>query len=281
MLNRRSKKIRSWEIPGEPSLGNIQAESFSPEEAEEIQIVGAVVEEDLECDPGRIKIDLHCHTEASKDCKIPIELFPKLLRDRQVRVQAITDHNEIWGAVKLKELIENNSNNEKISITVIVGEEISTKNGELIGIFLQERIEPGLSVDEIVERIQEQDGLVLLPHGFDPFKRWRLRTEARRRIAKDIDIVETFNAHVSRPYFNHRAVKWALKHSVIMSAGSDAHTVPKVGNAWVEVPIQLIQNPQDLLMALQEGEPTGIWSNPIFAYIYRIWSHYVHKKRAK
>ena len=249
-----------------------QLEQVTPKEAEEIETLGAVVEEKGDAELGNMKIDLHCHSEASADCSTPLALFPARCRERGVWVQAITDHNEIWGAQKLQEIVEE----EKIKkggfpLTIIVGEEVSTIHGEIIGLFLKEKIPAGMSPSETVAAIKEQGGLVSLPHGFDPLKRWRLQPTALETVADEIDVVETFNARISRPRWNQAAVDWAKLHEVPMSAGSDAHTLTDIGSAWVEVPVQQIRNPQDLLAALQSGVPVGEWTHPVIAFAYKFW----------
>ena len=238
------------------------------EAAEEVESLGAVValEEEEEAAPAMMKIDLHCHSEASADCVTPIERFPERCQERGIAVQAITDHNEIWGAQKLQALVEENGH----PLRVIVGEEVSTAEGEIIGLFLKEKIEAGLAPEETVARIQEQGGLVLLPHGFDPLKRFRLKDEARARIRDKIQIVETFNARISRPTWNRAAVTWAEEHGCLMSAGSDSHTLADIGEAWVEVPARPINIPADLLLALDGGVPVGIWTHPVLAYAYKL-----------
>lgn len=239
-----------------------------PEEAEEIESLGAVVAlEEEEAAPAMMKIDLHCHSEASADCVTPIEKFPERCLARGISVQAITDHNEIWGAQKLKALVQQNGH----PLRIIVGEEVSTDEGEIIGLFLKEKIEPGLTPEETVTCIQQQGGLVLLPHGFDPLKRFRLKDEARARIRDQIQIVETFNARISRPTWNRAAVAWAEKHGCLMSAGSDSHTLADIGEAWVEVPARSIDEPADLLAALEGGVPVGVWTHPVLAYGYKLW----------
>lgn len=249
-----------------------QMEQVTPKEANEIEALGAVVEEKGKAEPGNMKIDLHCHSEASADCSTPLVLFPARCRERGVWVQAITDHNQIWGAQKLQEIVEE----EKIKkagfpLTVIVGEEVSTTHGEMIGLFLKEKVPPGLSPKETVAAIKEQGGLALLPHGFDPLKRWRLQPMALETVADQIDIVETFNARISHLRWNQAAVDWSKLHHLPMSAGSDAHTLADIGSAWVEVPVQRIQNPQDLLAALQSGVPVGEWTHPVLAFAYKLW----------
>lgn len=249
-----------------------QMEQVTPKEAEEIESLGAVVEKKEGADPGNMKIDLHCHSEASADCSTPLTLFPARCRERGVWVQAITDHNEIWGAQKLQEMVEE----EKIKkagfpLTIIVGEEVSTTHGEIIGLFLKEKIPAGMSPKETVLAIKEQGGLVSLPHGFDPLKRWRLQPTALETVVDQIDIVETFNARISQLRWNQAAVDWSKLHGAAMSAGSDAHTLADIGSAWVEVPVQRIQHPQDLLSALQSGVPVGEWTHPMIAFAYKFW----------
>ncbi len=249
-----------------------------PETAEEIESLGAVVAEEPEEEvaPAMMKIDLHCHSEASADCTTPIEKFPERCLERGIAVQAITDHNEIWGAQKLQAFVEENGH----SLRVIVGEEVSTAEGEIIGLFLKEKIEAGLSPEETVARIQKQGGLVLLPHGFDPLKRFRLKEEARARIRDEIQIVETFNARISRPTWNRAAVAWAEEHGCLMSAGSDSHTLADVGEAWVEVPARPIDTPAELLAALDGGVPVGVWTHPVLAYGYKLWDTFRNRLRS-
>lgn len=250
-----------------------QIEQLGSREAEEVEVLGAAVEQEGEhAEPGNMKIDLHCHSEASPDCSTPLVLFPARCRERGVRIQAITDHNVIWGAKKLQELVEE----ERIKkagapLTIIVGEEVSTTQGEIIGLFLREPVAAGMSPKETVIAIKEQGGLVLLPHGFDPLKRWRLQPAALETVADRIDIVETFNARISQLRWNQAAVDWSRLHNLPMSAGSDAHTLADIGSAWVEVPVQSIQTPQDLLRALQSGVPVGEWTHPVIAFAYKLW----------
>jgi predicted metal-dependent phosphoesterase TrpH len=214
-----------------------------------------------------MRVDLHCHTETSWDCSTPISLFPDRCRERKIAVQAITDHDEIWGAQRLKALVEEQND----PLTIIIGEEITTREGEIIGLFLKEKIEPGLSPEEAVAQIKGQGGLVLLPHGFDRLKRGRLATAAIGRIAAAIDIVETFNTRISHPRYNREAALWAQARGLPMSGGSDAHTLADVGSAWVEVPAQAITGPDDLLRALTGHTPTGDWTHPVLAYAYKTW----------
>jgi predicted metal-dependent phosphoesterase TrpH len=214
---------------------------------------------------GMMRMDLHCHSEASMDCRTPLSEFPARCLARGITVQAITDHNQIWGAQRLQELCADNSN-----LTVIVGEEISTRDGEIIGLFLRDLVPAGLSAEETVERIKSQGGLVSIPHGFDPLKRFHIKKEALERIAEHVDIVETFNSHISRPRWNRRALDWANTHKKLKSAGSDAHTLARIGAAWVQTPTRTIGTPEDLRQALLEGTVMGEWKHPFVAYAQKL-----------
>jgi predicted metal-dependent phosphoesterase TrpH len=221
-----------------------------------------------------MKIDLHCHSKASFDCRTSFETIIERCHVENINVQAITDHNEVWGALELQTMTQHDPN-----LTIIVGEEILTNEGELIGLFLEERIEPGLSPEKTILKIKEQGGLVLLPHGFDPFKRLRLQAGALERVKKSIQIVEIFNAHISRPGYNDDAWLWANAHGKLTSAGSDAHTASQIGGAWTETPWQDIQRPEDLLLALNEGKVMGTWQHPAFGFISKVKNMAHHASR--
>jgi predicted metal-dependent phosphoesterase TrpH len=229
-----------------------------------------------------MRLDLHCHSEASSDCVTPLAAFPARCRAKGIGVQAVTDHNEIWGAVALREMVVEEGRDD---LTIIVGEEVSTREGEIVGLFLSEKIPAGLSPEETVAAIREQGGLVLLPHGFDPAKRHRLRPEALERVAADVDIVEIFNARVSRRKWNVAASLWAARHGVAASAGTDAHTLKDIGTAYIETPWLPVHGPQDLLAALrQEGSRAdGDWTHPAIALAYKGWvfARHYYKRLAR
>ncbi|HLE15517.1 MAG TPA: PHP domain-containing protein [Anaerolineales bacterium] len=218
-----------------------------------------------------MRIDLHCHSQASHDCSTPLTSIPVRCRKRGIHVQAITDHNQIWGAQELKAMVESETESGQPALTIIVGEEVSTSEGEIIGLFLKEKIEEGLSPEDTVEQIIAQGGLVLLPHGFDPLKRWRLTPAALERVADAINIVEAFNARVSRATWNRVAAEWAQARRLPMSAGTDAHTIADIGVAWVEVPRSPVGSPAELLAALIGGKPSGLRTHPVKAYVYKLW----------
>ncbi|MEX2534870.1 MAG: PHP-associated domain-containing protein [Trueperaceae bacterium] len=213
-----------------------------------------------------MRIDLHCHTEASHDCSSRFESVLSRCRQQSIAVQAVTDHNEIWGALELRATATAPGDPK-----IIVGEEVTSSEGEIIGLFLEEKIPAGLRPEEVVTQIRDQGGLVLLPHGFDPLKAHRLSPSARERIADDIDIVEVFNSRVSHPNRNSQASVWAAERDLPASAGTDAHIVSALGTAWVESPDRHIDDPEALLEALRAGVVTGTWTHPVAAYTYKLW----------
>ena len=218
-----------------------------------------------------MKIDLHLHTEASFDCVVPLPALLARLTARGIDVQAVTDHNEIWGAEKLQSLADRRRKTHPETPQIIIGEEVSTREGEIIGLFLSTQIPRNLSPEETVARIRAQGGLVLLPHGFDPLKKKRLTPEALARIAGDVDLVESFNARISRPRWNRAGAAWADARGLPKSAGSDAHTLADVGDAWVETAAQDVSTPEKLLAAVRSGDVSGRWTHPLLAFGYKVW----------
>ncbi|GGM21550.1 PHP domain-containing protein [Deinococcus aerophilus] len=216
-----------------------------------------------------MRVDLHVHTEVSHDCRTRLRDIPAWMLRTNTRAIAVTDHDQQRGGPELATIVADLGLAERLSI--IPGEEVTTSEGELNALFLQERIPRGLTPEDTVREIKAQGGLVMLQHGFDPLKRYRLRPEATLRIADDIDIVETFNSRLSRHRWNLTAATWAHERGLSVCAGSDAHTLRDIGEAWVETPFRLIRSPQDLLAALRDGSVGGRWTHPVYAYGRKQW----------
>ncbi len=133
---------------------------------------------------------------------------------------AITDHNTIQGAIAVKDLAP---------FTVIVGEEISTAGGDLVGLFLEEEVPSGLTALETVRRIKDQGGLVSIPHPFDRLRSSVISPEALEDILPHTDIIEVFNARNISKKADDRALELARTHGVAGTAVSDAHTLMELG----------------------------------------------------
>lgn len=168
--------------------------------------------------------------------------------ERGINALAITDHNRFDGALELQDLAP---------FTIIPGEEIKTSEGELIGYFLTDHIERGLSPEETARRIREQGGVVNVPHPFDGLRGSRLNTEALERLVDLdlVDMIEIFNARMTRAADNDAAESYALKHSLPGTAGSDAHTYAEIGAAYMD--IRPFDGPGGFIEAVREGRMCG------------------------
>lgn len=137
---------------------------------------------------------------------------------------AITDHNEVAGALKYKPWLESKG------IQVIVGEEVFTTEGEIIGLFLKERIQPGLTPEETIEEIRQQDGIVYLPHPYDEKRNKTVLSEsAQIRLAKSFDCVEIHNGRNIKRSFSKIQKDKALKLHLLPVVGGDSHVFFEVG----------------------------------------------------
>ncbi len=195
---------------------------------------------------GRVRVDLHIHTRISFDCRSD----PVAVVERAAEVGlgwiCVTDHNEIEAALDLA---------ERFPDRVIPGEEVKTAEGvDITGLFLREWIPKGTPARETCERIHEQGGLVYVPHPFAGGKGGGGRILPE--IEDLVDAVEGFNARLHDSALNARAQAWARERSLPLGAGSDAHTLGEIGNAWVEVP-SFEKEPRAFLAALAEGSVRG------------------------
>ena len=191
-----------------------------------------------------IDVDLHMHTDHSPDCATPVEVLLATARAEGLGAIAVTDHNEVSGALEAAR--------KASGIKVIVGEEVKTASqGEVIGLFLQEKIPRGLSLEETVSEIRRQGGLVYVPHPFD-----RLHAvpdyEHMLAILDEIDAIEVFNPRVAISSFNEEAVRFAAKYRLIAGAGSDAHVAAGLGS--VRVRMRDFDGPEEFLESLRDAE---------------------------
>ncbi|MDP9293682.1 MAG: PHP domain-containing protein, partial [Actinomycetota bacterium] len=176
-----------------------------------------------------IEVDLHMHTDHSHDCATPVEVLLSAARDAGLGAIAVTDHNEISGALDAR------AKAAEFGVKVIVAEEVKTADqGEVIGLFLEELIPRGMSLAETIAEIRRQGGLVYVPHPFD-----RLHSvpdyEHLLAVVEDIDALEVFNSRVAIPAFNEEAVRFAAKYRIVGGAGSDAHVPQGLGSVRIRM----------------------------------------------
>ena len=195
------------------------------------------------------------HSRYSLDCNMPLEKIIERCREAGVNCIALCDHGTAEGALKLREIAP---------FKVIVAEEVLTPYGEIMGMFLEETIPSGLSVEETISRIRAQGGLVCIPHPFDTFRHSALKSHVIEEIADRIDIFEVLNARGVLGRDSAKAEAFAAEHGLIRSAGSDAHTPREIGNAYVEMPD--FEGRDDFLEALKKGKISGRRTNPLIHF---------------
>ncbi len=212
--------------------------------------------------------DFHVHTTASSDGLIRPSELVETAEDRGLSVLAVCDHGTLDGALEARAHSEARGGR----VLIIVGEEIATLEGEIIGYFLERPIRPGLSVEETIEEIERQNGVVCVPHPFDRLRRSPLATLALERVALRVGLVEAFNARSLVKEDNARARDWAQARGVPTTAGSDAHWSREIGNVQVALPE--FGDPTGFLAALQKSavsaRSSGIVPHAVTAWTKRV-----------
>ncbi len=191
-----------------------------------------------------IDVDLHMHTDHSYDCATPVEVLLAEARARGLGAIAVTDHNEVSGAHEARAKAD--------GIKVIVGEEIKTADqGEVIGLFIEEKIPRGLTLAETIAAIKGQGGVVYVPHPFD-----RLHSvpdyEHLMAVLDEVDALEVFNPRVAISEFNDEALRFAAKYRIPAGAGSDAHVPQGLGS--VRIRMRDFEGPEEFLESLRDAD---------------------------
>ena len=191
---------------------------------------------------GWLKTVIHVHTNFSYDANVSPEQLVETARQDNVDCVAITDHDEIAGALAARALG---------GPQVIVGEEISSADGHIIGLFLQERVPPGLSAEQTAARVRAQGGLVLAPHPFSSLCQDSLGP-ALERLLPWLDAIEICNAQNPLPWEDARAQRFAIRHGVTPYVGADSHVHGYLAAGYQMLPA--FQGPDSFVAALQRAE---------------------------
>ncbi len=202
---------------------------------------------------GRVRVDLHSHTMWSGDSTTTPDELAAAVAASGLDVLCITDHNAVAGAVELQ---------DRLGCRVIVGEELRTAAGEIIGLFLTDRVPMGIGHMDAARAIRAQGGVVYVPHPFDPMRR-NLSEAALYELAEAdlLDAVEVLNAKTSLASLNRRAAEFADEFGIVHGAGSDAHVPDALGAAYVE--LDDFDGPIEFLAALARGTVVGHhWDEP-------------------
>ncbi len=213
-----------------------------------------------------ISVDLHLHTCHSFDCATPLDEVVHASQRSGLDCVAVTDHNTIEGALRLR---------ESTDLRIIVGQEVGTSDGELIGLFLSEPVPRGLTAIETIARIKEQGGLVCIPH---PLGRRRFHANskvgsiengqvtlsravrrANRLLTDDVltrvDMLETINSRTPFKGTWRAISRLADLYGLPVTAGSDSHTAREIGRARVVMPD--FTDAASFLAAIRDARPSG------------------------
>ena len=189
------------------------------------------------------KIDLHTHSMASKDGGISHEQYAHMLSTNLLDVVAVTDHNSIDFATRLQ---------HELGDRIVVGEEVMSTAGEIVGLYLRTRVRPGLSPQETVQQIKEQGGLVYIPHPFETIRKG-LHPSVLEELIDYIDVIEVCNGRALLQNRSEQAVIWAKLNHVVGAASSDAHGVKGLGRTYTRV--KELPTQDTLVNILSRGVP--------------------------
>jgi predicted metal-dependent phosphoesterase TrpH/glycosyltransferase involved in cell wall biosynthesis len=206
-----------------------------------------------------IDVDLHMHTDHSNDCATPVDVLLASARDEGLGAIAVTDHNEVSGALDAR------AKAAEYGVKVIVAEEVKTASqGEVIGLFIEEKIPRGMSLEETIAEIKRQGGLVYVPHPFD-----RMHSvpdyEHLLAVVEDVDAIEVFNPRIAIPAYNEEAVRFAGKYRIVAGAGSDSHVAQGLGS--VRIRMRDFDGPEEFLASLADADIAGRPSSLYYAQV--------------
>ena len=195
-----------------------------------------------------IDVDIHMHTDHSSDCATPVTTLLKAAEAAGLGAIAITDHNEVSGAHEAREQSDRNGG----AVKVIVAEEVKTADqGEVIGLFIEDKIPKGMTLQNTIAAIREQGGLIYVPHPFD-----RMHSvpdyEHLLDVVEDVDAIEVFNPRVAFSAFNEEAARFAAKYRIVAGARSDSHVAAGLGS--VKIRMRDFDGPEEFLESLRDAD---------------------------
>lgn len=209
----------------------------------------------------KLRADFHSHSHYSMDSLLSPQTFINRCVARGVTCIAVTDHNEIEGAFVIRKLaLDTNA-----PLKVLIGEEVKTSEGEIIGLFLREKIARDMSPEDTIRAIHEQGGLAVIPHPYDIFRRSVLTDEAIERVKRDVDAIEGFNCRNILSRHDEKACNLATEVEKPITLGTDSHSPWELGGAQLE--IDDFGSPEDLLRVLRGGRIVGKRSVPVVHWL--------------
>lgn len=211
-----------------------------------------------------IKADFHTHSTDSPDGGISAQQYREILANGSLDCIAITDHNTIDLSLDL---------HKELGSKIIVGEEIDTQAGEIIGLFLSKAVPAGLELSEAIKAIKNQGGLVYLPHPFETVRKGIQKSDLED-VSAAIDVVEVYNGRAVAQNKGPEATVWARLMQKPGAASSDAHGIKGVGTAYTS--LESLPTAKNLLAQLEKAHLTTK-RPPIHSLLYPKW----HRLRAR
>ncbi|XGI83620.1 CehA/McbA family metallohydrolase [Halorutilales archaeon Cl-col2-1] len=191
----------------------------------------------------RLKVDLHVHSDASHDGRSSVESILERASEIGLDAVAITDHDSISESLRAHEIAS------EYDIISIPGVEISTSDGHLLALGIEDLPEIGMPIDETVERVRDLGGLAVVPHPFQ-------RTRHGAGKVDDCDAMEVYNSRLLTGRSNRKARKYAEANGFTQVGGSDAHTVSMVGRTYTEILTTIdskIETSENVVDSLRQG----------------------------
>jgi predicted metal-dependent phosphoesterase TrpH len=190
-----------------------------------------------------MKIAFHAHTKLSIDCELGLKQIANRCKQLGIDAVLLTDHDRLSPSKKI------------YGVQFYSGEEIMTRQGEIIGLFLTEQIPAKLTASETIAKIKQQDGLVAIPHPFDRLRSSALEKKIIKENLEKIDIIETFNARTLISKDNQKAKKFfeqnKKEYDLVEIIGSDTHILSEFENTYIE--IEEFSNPHNFIKNLKKA----------------------------
>ncbi len=178
-----------------------------------------------------LSVELHCHSALSHDGRDPIELLLEQAKAVDLDAIAVTDHDEIDASLEAAKLAP------EYGLVGIPGMEITSRAGHVLGLGIEERIPPGLSFGETLDKIREQGGVAIVPHPFQKSRSGVAANITGKKLA-EADAIEVYNSRLLTGRGNRKARSFAIDQDVPMTAGSDAHISEMVGQAVTKIDVK-------------------------------------------
>jgi predicted metal-dependent phosphoesterase TrpH len=197
-----------------------------------------------------LSVELHAHSALSYDGRDPVELLLEQAAAVGLDALAVTDHDELDASIEAAERAAD------YGLVGIVGMEITSSAGHILAFDIDEQIPAGLSYDETLDRIWDQDGLAVVPHPFQKSRHGVAPHITREQLAS-ADAIEVYNSRLLTGLANRKAEKFALNRDLPMTAGSDAHISEMIGQAVTQVGTDE-RTPEAILGAIESGRTSVV-----------------------